>query len=326
MAGIALLSLLPVIMGSPASGGGNNGTLTLRQPTVSASAYAGTTYGGRVVMPYVTISASASSGQDRTLPLMTISAVALPGSVTRDLFQFDIRLQPPTISASTVGFVGGVANLTPVDISAFGVTGAVGGVDNTLQRVTISSFAHGPLVGGSSVSLPRWVMAGATATPYGAAFSTVSMHTEQQALTTYSNYPFNSYTKFNGVYLGASTLGVFALSGATDAGTAILGAAEGGDMDMGTSFMKSVDRAYIGGTASGALRLSLTTDGAQTRGYAVTHTGQAGPHENRVVLGRGVVSRYYRMRIENVAGAQFSLYALELRPTLLKRRIGGGGV
>ncbi|MCK5611056.1 hypothetical protein KAR91_54790, partial [Candidatus Pacearchaeota archaeon] len=42
------------------------------------------------------------------------------------------------------------------------------------------------------------------------------MNTENNAVTEYSNFDFNSMCEFNGVYLGGNSNGIFQMTGDTD--------------------------------------------------------------------------------------------------------------
>jgi hypothetical protein len=150
------------------------------------------------------------------------------------------------------------------------------------------------------------------------------MHTEKQAFTTYTNFPFNSFAKFNDVWLGAADGGLFVLAGATDDGTFIDAAVRVGITDFSTSHLKRVARMYVGYRADGDMQLNVTTDENQTRSYALRSTGNSGIHGNHVRIGKGLKARYWQFELQNVDGADFELNTMEIKPDVLKRRIGGG--
>jgi len=150
------------------------------------------------------------------------------------------------------------------------------------------------------------------------------MHTEAQALSQYDNFPFNSFARLGNVYLGASDEGVFAIGGDTDDGAIIAAAARVGISDFGTSLLKRVDRAYIGYRTDGNLIMRVITDEVNQRDYLVEASGASGLHGNHVRIGRGLRARYWQFEILNQNGADFELNMIELKPTRLHRRIGGG--
>lgn len=158
----------------------------------------------------------------------------------------------------------------------------------------------------------------------GSNYSTVSMHTEWQALTQYTNYPFNSFAIFNDIFLGASGTGLYVLSGANDAGTNIDAVARVGIADLGTSHGKKVEYVYVGYRATGDMLLRLNTNDSHVRDYMVKYNGETGLHVKRVKLGKGVVARYWQFEVQNINGADFDLNTLEIKPTILSRRVSGG--
>jgi hypothetical protein len=158
-----------------------------------------------------------------------------------------------------------------------------------------------------------------------AAMSALVMNTQTGALSQYVNYPFNSMAMFNGVYLGASAEGLFVLaSGDLDNATFIQAAAKLNTTDFGTSFLKRIDRCYVGYRADGNLTLRVYTDEVNIRDYVIEAYGKEGLHGNHTRIGKGLAARYWQFELRNQNGADFQLNALELKATQLRRRIGGG--
>ena len=93
--------------------------------------------------------------------------------------------------------------------------------------------------------------------------------------------------------------------------------------DFNTLHLKKVDRMYVGYRASGDLILRVFTDEVNVRDYKLTATGKSGMHGNYVRMGKGVEAQYYQFEIQNVDGADFQLNMMELKPTVLRRRVSG---
>lgn len=234
----------------------------------------------------------------------------------------------PRISVS--GLVGAGASvdlvLRRLALAAQGYTGAVGRVGMTLPIIDLSTGGYGAEIGTATLSIPMLVLQATgyeTAIVPGANAATIAMHTETQALTRYTNYPFNSFARFNGVYLGAKDDGIFALSGANDAGAMIQAAARVGITDFGTSHLKRVDRVYVGYKTNGDMILRVTTEDKTVRDYRMHGLGLFGSHTNIVKFGRGMEARYWQFELRNENGADFELDAMELKPFVLKRRLWG---
>jgi hypothetical protein len=244
--------------------------------------------------------------------------------------QGDVALALPALQLAASGLTGvsGQMALTMrrLALAIGGATGVTGTAQLVLPVVEIGASGYENVVGAARLVLPhlQLVATGASAKAINAAASnTLVMHTETMGLTTYSNFPFNSFAAFNGVYLGAGDAGLFVLSGDTDNGALIQSAARVGITDFATSYLKRVDRVYVGYRTTGDLVLRIFTDEVTQRDYLLRATGDAGLHGNHVRLGKGLDARYWQFEVRNRAGADFELNMIELKPVKLRRRVGG---
>lgn len=146
------------------------------------------------------------------------------------------------------------------------------------------------------------------------------MNTLTYAVSEYQNYNFNSTAIYQGAYLGLSKTGLYRLTGGTDAGAHVLARARTATMDFGSGLRKRMKAAYVGITATDALVLKTVTDDDAERWYTLSPY-PSGIHTERVLLARGVQSRYWAFELANNNGADFRLDNLELLPVLLERRI-----
>jgi hypothetical protein len=140
------------------------------------------------------------------------------------------------------------------------------------------------------------------------------------ALTEYSNYPFNSICQFNGRYLGASSSGLFKLTGDTDNGTEIPAHIKTGKLDFGTSQLKRIKDVYVALQTLGDWQVAIVTDENIKRTYA-TVDGEIVPHTGRVNCAKGSKGRYHSIGVANVAGADFEIDNIEINADVLSRRI-----
>jgi hypothetical protein len=218
-------------------------------------------------------------------------------------------------SAQVLQFIGAIN---------IGLNGVIATSVLTLQ-LPLAAGTAGQVATGSStaVTVPPIRAIGTAISGTGATFSAVVMHTERQALSQYQNYPFNSFARLNGVFLGAADAGLFTLAGSTDDGVNIDTVTRLGISDYGTSHLKRMERLYIGYKTDGNLVFRVYTDGSHQRDYLLTSTGRSGVHGNHVRIGRGVSSRYWQFEMRNQNGADFQLDIIEAKPTKLKRRVGG---
>lgn len=150
----------------------------------------------------------------------------------------------------------------------------------------------------------------------------VVMQIENQTLTTYTNFAYNSFANIGGRMLAASSSGLFELVGGTDDSAPINAMVSFGTTDFGSSYMKTVDRMYVGYRTDGALSLNIEVDGANNYPYELPAV--AGELlSQRVKTGRGLAARYWRFSISNVAGADFEIDTVDVHSAQLQRRLNG---
>lgn len=292
--------------------GPNTGAVQLPAPVVSGEGFTGVAGTGAVRLPVPQV-----LGEGRT-PFAGEGQIVLPA--------------PLLTGAGTTGVVGRAALTLPgIVVAAAGSTGLVGRGQIVLPAPHVQGSGYMSAIGTGAVVLPPWRVEGlgitsdiTPALPDGVVFPALVMHTETGSLTQYANYPFNSFATFNGVYLGASAEGLFTLEGETDNGAKIPAFARVGITDFGTSYLKRVDRCYVGYRTDGNLVLRVYTDEVTQRDYLLRATGKDGLHGNHARIGRGLRARYWQFEVQNQNGANFELNAIELKPTHLRRRVGGG--
>ncbi|WP_158683566.1 hypothetical protein [Burkholderia sp. BE12] len=321
--------------------------LTLPAPKLVISASVGVVGTVALALPTPTLAVASPSAVALTTPSLTLAASGTVGAAASVALSLPV---PTLIIAGQAPVTAQVAAVLPVpQVSISGVAGAAGRADNTLRALALAAQGVTGTVGQATLTLPlvkltasgyenvvgsvrlvlphlQLVATGveAGAAPAPTASNTIVMHTEQMGVTTYSNFPFNSFAQFGGVYLAASSAGIFTLGGNTDNGALIQAAARVGITDFSTSHLKRVDRVYVGYRTDGNLVLRVFTDEVTQRDYLLTATGKSGLHGNHVRLGKGLVARYWQFEVRNQNGADFELNAIELKPTQLRRRVGGG--
>ena len=261
----------------------------------------------------------AASGPGRTMQPFTRSFEGVTGSAVlgfdRQLEQFNrvLTAQPPP---------GDLARqMRFFTREGEGLTGAVGDLTRETALLLRVFDGYSPAIGQTARVLQffQHVMLGSTAVTGPVVFS---MNIGRQALTTYENYAFNSFAKYNGKFLGASDAGVFILTGADDDGTAINAVLRTGMTDFDTSYQKRASRLYLGYRADGDVTTRVITDETDVHGYLLHATSNAGLHGAHVPVGKGIKARYWQFELQNVAGADFELDSLEVKPIVLRRRIG----
>lgn len=172
------------------------------------------------------------------------------------------------------------------------------------------------------MELPAFTMSGRIESAVSTAFKTWVANTRSGALSEYTNFPFNSFARFNGEYLAAGAGGIFALSGDDDAGTDITARVRLALTDLGLAELKRVPEAFLSYRSDGQLVLRLVVDGGLTYEYPLEPTGKTGLYQTRVKLGKGLKLNYLCFEIQNFEGVGFDLDALRITPMVLSRKVG----
>lgn len=155
----------------------------------------------------------------------------------------------------------------------------------------------------------------------GSEYDVWVFNAETFAASRYVNYDFNSFAAFQGRYYGANSQGLFELSGATDAGVNIPASIMFGRMNFGTSRLKRVLRAYLGGTSEGKMVLRVVGDDGALRTYKTNVSLSDPVRYKRVDPAKGLSAHYWQFEITNELGQDLALDNMDLYPVILQRRV-----
>jgi len=172
------------------------------------------------------------------------------------------------------------------------------------------------------LELPSFSMTGRVEAAVSTAFKTWVANTRHGALSEYTNFAFNSFTRFNGEYLAAGAGGIYGLSGDDDDGSDITARVRLALTDMGMAELKRIEEAFLSYRSDGLLVLRLVVDGGMTYEYSLESTGETGMYQARVKLGKGLKLNYICLEIENLDGAAFDFDLMRVRPAALSRWVG----
>lgn len=156
-----------------------------------------------------------------------------------------------------------------------------------------------------------------------------AINTESKHLSSYAQFPVNSFAVLGGRVLAASSDGIYALEGATDDGEPIAARVRFALTRMGTGLQKRIPEAFIGYTASGDVLVKVIVtdeaDGKEAHVYRLAPRRAGAPVQGRSKFGRGLRSVYVGFELENVDGANFELDTIEVHPLVLESRTRGNG-
>ena len=142
----------------------------------------------------------------------------------------------------------------------------------------------------------------------------LNLKTRAAAQTTQA---YNSMCKFGNHYLGATSGGLFRISGYTDNAAEIPAIVRSGYFDLGTERNKRIAYFYLGIETDGALEFDLLVDGEYATTIEVPYPGE-GKREMLIKCPKGLSARYWAWELRNVDGSFFVLYSVKILPVVLQ--------
>ena len=145
------------------------------------------------------------------------------------------------------------------------------------------------------------------------------------AVGEYSNFKFNSFTYFEGVYLGADDDGIKILQGETDSASPILASMESGALKFDKSgSLRRLLEAYISfrAAAKGIIIGLINHENVENR-YKATHdpvAAGAGVQRTRIKLDRGLKYEESKFSINNGAGGALDVISISISYETLTRK------
>lgn len=209
------------------------------------------------------------------------------------------------------------ARLLPAWLSKQGICVGMPGMD--IMNVTRERFTFS--VGDTGAALFDPVSN--TFVGVSAGCPAVAMHSETLTLTTFTEYGYNSFARVGGKSLGASAAGLFELAGDDDNGLPINATITLPPTDFGSSFVKAIDRLYVGYRSQADMVMQAVIDGDASFIYTLPVSAQPGLATQRIKLGRGLSGRYWQFTINNLDGTGFTLDTVDVKVNRLERRING---
>lgn len=154
------------------------------------------------------------------------------------------------------------------------------------------------------------------------------LNTQSKGLSRYTQYPFNSFARIGGRFVGAAADGLHWLDGDTDDGAPIEARLRLGLSGLGDRKLKRVPDCFIGYTSTGQLLLKAVTVDEQTGDrvaaiYRLRPRAAGSKRENAFKLGRGMRAVDWDFEIENVDGAGFDLSDVQFNVLRVERRTRG---
>lgn len=148
------------------------------------------------------------------------------------------------------------------------------------------------------------------------------------AFSSYTNYPFNSFIALGQNAYGLAEDGIYSLEGTDDDGTDIDVRLKGGLMDFGESALKNLRYGYFGLSTDGdlLLRVTDTSKGYKTESYyrLVGRNGDT-MFEQGKRFSNSIQARYWQFEVQNFEGSELNIDEIEWHAVMLRRRGKGKG-
>jgi hypothetical protein len=156
--------------------------------------------------------------------------------------------------------------------------------------------------------------------------SAIVMNTETLTLTTFTEYGYNSFARAFGCNLAARADGLFELVGDDDNGLPINATVQLPTVDFGTSFVKVIERLYVGYRSLAEMVMRVRVDEAPSEFdnvYVLPVASQPGLATQRLKVGKGLAGRYWTFTVNNLDGTGFTLDTIDVKMNRLERRVNG---
>lgn len=147
----------------------------------------------------------------------------------------------------------------------------------------------------------------------------VCMNLKNRAFTQFTNYNFNSFCAFNGKIYGASSNGICELeTGSKDISSNIDAFFEFYLGDVGAINLKRIRALHFGGEVSGDMTVEVQDDDGTSKTYTITTTKTSNQqHGMRVFVERTHKGRYWKLKVNNSSGSDFSVDRVDVTWNML---------
>ncbi len=233
------------------------------------------------------------------------------------------------------GFVenGGILNfaLPLSDITLIGQSDSIGAISITNPLLEISLNGYSDVIGKLEIELPLPILniqisdtnyviiTDAEGNRYKTNSFGLILNTENNGLSEYYNYRFNSFAFFNGQYLGANENGIYVLLGDNDDGSNINAEVKTSLSDYNDSYQKRIHNVVLGIDTDDTMAVSINNEQYQDNKSDLVVSGQVGLGNYKYKANKGMKGRYWSVKVKNVSGADFSLDNIKAMVEILSR-------
>lgn len=228
------------------------------------------------------------------------------------LQDLDIVLNAIGSTASTGKFEG---IIYPEKISITGIDETFGNFAGVIDVEVLTISGHSSTKGSfaGTVSLETILI-------LSTLYDCVVMNADNTAISEYSNFDFNFIERYGETVYVADKNGLYALSGDSDAGSAISAYIETPEDDFGISNLKTISDIILGVVSDGVVKVKTSRDGVYSREYQVTTTGDK-IRNRRIATDKGYRNSNWSIKVYNSNGSDFKLSFIEPSIFVHKRKL-----
>jgi hypothetical protein len=214
----------------------------------------------------------------------------------------EVELSSITVESEVIS---GILLSAEIELSAFTTTG-------TLAQSSGNALSV-------SIALPSLKVSGLLETILREILSTFCMNTRNSGLTSYDNYNFNSFCKFNGKYFGATSGSISLLDNDRDDITNIDFELAVDLSDVGVDKLKRINDIFMNMKSDGDYELKISIDEEDEYIYQFKDD-EWKLHMSKVKVGKGMKGSNIKISLINKSGSDVELDSLEATIETLSRR------
>lgn len=275
---------------------------------------------------YPAVSVSAGIGSSATF-IANVAATTLVNSASAASLVYTGLLESVTSSAAATSTTV-VVNMATMEVVSEGASASVSYPSTSVDLGTIVN------VGAATSTTVAQLGAQLTLVSEAEAESSVAyrdetkiawvMNTETTAGSRYDNFDFESIVQTTDGVFAVGIDGLYLLDHiADDEGDQIAASVTSGFVDFGVTQQKRLDGVYFGYTSDGKINVTVEVkdSGHQPYTYSLEQSASSAPVNGRVVPGKGLVGRYWRITVSNKDGAYFAVYDATIDIAVSARRL-----
>ena len=244
--------------------------------------------------------------------------------IVGDVWACSIDVPVPTVLGNIPSWSWGADVAIPkllVDSSLYSGELFHGSVSLPIRITARGSYHIIPDVHGGTINVPLPSVLGYLESSLFHPFTkAVVMNVSHGGVSEYSNFSFNFFGYFNGIYFGANETGIYRLDSDSNAGVSIFSEIRIPLQDLGLPVPQRMREAWITLRSDGDMTLFVRMEehGEWTQDISFLKNEI---HESRAKIARGLSGRFASVGLRNVEGCDFDINGIRVMVEFIKRKI-----